>query len=73
MDELLRKMSIQMNMAARELGLEANKTLKLESSSQLGYYLRITRKVGDGCSCTGRVLLCAVCMCFLNDASLKKP
>ena len=45
MDELLHKMSAEMNKAARELGLEATKTIKLESSTQLGHYLRITRKV----------------------------
>jgi len=30
---------------ASELGLEAGKALKLESSSHLGYFLRLTRKV----------------------------
>lgn len=31
--------------AARELSLEPLKTIKLESNSQLGHYLRITKKV----------------------------
>jgi DNA mismatch repair protein MSH2 len=48
MDELLHKMSAEMNKAARELGLEATKTIKLESSTQLGHYLRITRKFEKG-------------------------
>ena len=33
--------------AARDLSLEANKVLKLESNSQLGYFFRISRKVCD--------------------------
>ena len=31
--------------AARELKLEPNKSIKLECNSQLGYFLRVTKKV----------------------------
>ena len=34
-----------LNIAARELDLEPQKTMKLESNSQIGHYLRITKKV----------------------------
>ena len=30
---------------ASDLGLEAHKTVKLESNTQLGYFLRVTKKV----------------------------
>ncbi|BFZ23354.1 hypothetical protein BsWGS_26393 [Bradybaena similaris] len=43
-DELEENIKAQLNQVARDLGLEPNKTLKLESSSQLGYYFRVTRK-----------------------------
>ena len=31
---------------ANELGLELHKTIKLESTAQLGYFMRVTKKVG---------------------------
>ena len=54
MDTVERKMAVQVNVAARDLGLEPHKTVKLESNSQLGHYLRVTRKVigGSGILCT---------------------
>ena len=30
---------------AKDLGIEANKVLKMECNSQLGYFYRVTRKV----------------------------
>ncbi|XP_065837498.1 DNA mismatch repair protein Msh2-like [Oscarella lobularis] len=44
MDEINDEMPDILNTAARELGLEANKSIKLECNSQLGYFLRVTKK-----------------------------
>ncbi|XP_069139332.1 DNA mismatch repair protein Msh2-like [Argopecten irradians] len=43
-DELEDGIKGQMNKVARDLGIEPNKVLKLESNSQLGYFFRVTRK-----------------------------
>jgi len=35
-----------LSQTAGDLGLEAHKTVKLEFNAQLGYFLRVTKKVG---------------------------
>ncbi|XP_003977228.2 DNA mismatch repair protein Msh2 [Takifugu rubripes] len=44
MDEMEKSMQAVLSSAARELGLEAGKTVKLESNAALGFYLRVTCK-----------------------------
>lgn len=44
MNELETDIQAQLNKAARDLGLEASKTIKLESNNMLGFFFRVTRK-----------------------------
>ncbi|PIK36899.1 putative DNA mismatch repair protein Msh2 [Apostichopus japonicus] len=44
MDTLERDIEAQLGKAATSLGLEAGKTIKLESNNMLGYFFRVTRK-----------------------------
>ena len=45
MESLEEKMNGELIKSAAELGLEARKTLRLESSTQLGHFFRVTKKV----------------------------
>ena len=38
-------LSLSLSQTAGDLGLEAHKTVKLEFNAQLGYFLRVTKKV----------------------------
>lgn len=49
MDTLERDIEAQLGKAATSLGLEAGKTIKLESNNMLGYFFRVTRKVSTMC------------------------
>ena len=40
-----KKMQAVLRSAAEELGLEAHKTVRLETAAQLGHFLRVTKKV----------------------------
>ncbi|RMX48837.1 hypothetical protein pdam_00001568 [Pocillopora damicornis] len=44
MDEILEQIPVELNKAARDLGLEAGKSIKLETNNQFGYFFRITKK-----------------------------
>ncbi|XP_072035757.1 DNA mismatch repair protein Msh2-like [Amphiura filiformis] len=44
LDSLEVEIQSQLKKAARDLGLEAGKTIKLESNNQIGYFFRVTRK-----------------------------
>jgi hypothetical protein len=45
MDSLEERIKKQLMCAASDLCLEPNKTIKLESNAQMGYFLRVTLKV----------------------------
>lgn len=45
MEELEAKMQTQLSKVASALGLQENKTIKLESNSQFGFFFRVNLKV----------------------------
>lgn len=45
MDSLEERIKKQLTCAASDLCLEPNKTIKLESNAQMGYFFRVTLKV----------------------------
>ena len=47
MDHVTSQFDSVLKKAAKDLGLEAGKTVKLDSNSQLGHYFRITLKVDN--------------------------
>lgn len=46
MNELEEEIKKQFKRAASDLNLEAGKSIKLENNNQLGFFLRVTLKVG---------------------------
>jgi DNA mismatch repair protein MSH2 len=50
MNDVEEKISAIYRKTASELSLEVGKTLKLESNHQIGYYMRLTKKVRDNFS-----------------------
>lgn len=47
--------SLSLSQTAGDLGLEAHKTVKLEFNAQLGYFLRVTKKVGTNADWRGKL------------------
>ena len=45
LDDIESEIESTLAIAARDLGMEPKKVLKLESNAQLGYFFRVTRKV----------------------------
>ena len=45
MDAVEEKMHAVLSQVAGELGLEAGKSIRLESTAQQGHFLRVTKKV----------------------------
>lgn len=45
MNDLEGKIQVVFRAAANDLGLEPMKTIRLENNSQLGHFLRVTKKV----------------------------
>jgi DNA mismatch repair protein MSH2 len=52
MDSLEERIKKQLTRAASDLCLEPNKTIKLESNAQMGYFFRVTLKVRHLALCT---------------------
>jgi DNA mismatch repair protein MSH2 len=57
MDSLEERIKKQLTRAASDLGLEPNKTIKLESNAQMGYFFRVTLKVRHLALCTSVYVL----------------
>ena len=45
MDEVEKKMQVLLRKTAEELGLEAHKTIRLDSAAHLGHFFRVAKKV----------------------------
>lgn len=67
MDSLEERIKKQLTRAANDLCLEPNKSIKLESNAQMGYFFRVTLKVSHHAVSSFVYLYTSCVVGFLQD------